>query len=93
MSGPNKRIKLHWGNILCYTHHYSKVLCLCQESDQCLTSVGAVIQEHDKGEDNFICWSTGTSRRGESLMEYVVNSNLKILNQGKEPTFVTMRLV
>jgi hypothetical protein len=37
-----------------------------------------------------ILWgSTDTNPRGASLMEYLVSSNLDILNQGNEPTFVT----
>ncbi|PNF26374.1 hypothetical protein B7P43_G17902 [Cryptotermes secundus] len=36
-----------------------------------------------------ILWvSTGTNPRGESLMEFLVSSNLNILNHGNEPTFV-----
>jgi hypothetical protein len=36
-----------------------------------------------------ILWgSNGTNPRGESLMEFLVSSNLNILNHGKEPTFV-----
>jgi hypothetical protein len=31
--------------------------------------------------------STGTNPRGESLTEFLVSSNLNILNHGKEPTF------
>jgi hypothetical protein len=44
--------------------------------------------ENDKGEDNFICSSNGTNTRGESLMEYLVKSNLKTLNHSNKPTFV-----
>jgi len=29
-----------------------------------------------------------TFQRGESLMEYLVSSNVSILNQGNKPTFV-----
>jgi hypothetical protein len=32
--------------------------------------------------------STGTNPRGKILMEYLVGSNLNILNRGNEPTFV-----
>jgi hypothetical protein len=32
--------------------------------------------------------STGTNPRGETLMEYLVSSNLNILNRGNEPNFV-----
>jgi hypothetical protein len=32
--------------------------------------------------------STGTNPRGESFMEYLVSSNLNVLNLGNEPTFV-----
>jgi hypothetical protein len=36
-----------------------------------------------------ILWgSTGTNPRGDSLMEYLVRSNLNILNHGNEPNFV-----
>jgi hypothetical protein len=31
---------------------------------------------------------TGTNPRGDSLMEFLVSSNLNILNSGNEPTFV-----
>jgi hypothetical protein len=32
--------------------------------------------------------STGVNPRGESLIKYLVSSNLNILNHGNEPTFV-----
>jgi hypothetical protein len=32
--------------------------------------------------------SIGTNPRGDSLMEFLVNSNLNILSHGNEPTFV-----
>jgi hypothetical protein len=36
-----------------------------------------------------ILWGcTGTNLRGESLVEFLVNSNLNILNQSNGPTFV-----
>ncbi|XP_012538026.1 uncharacterized protein LOC105837636 [Monomorium pharaonis] len=33
--------------------------------------------------------STDTNRRGERLLEFLVSTDLKILNRGEEPTFVT----
>ncbi|XP_036150831.1 uncharacterized protein LOC118648608 [Monomorium pharaonis] len=33
--------------------------------------------------------STDTNRRGEKLLEFLVSTDLEILNRGKEPTFVT----
>ena len=35
--------------------------------------------------------STDINPRGESLMEYMVNTKLNILNNGNEPTFVNVR--
>jgi len=36
-----------------------------------------------------ICWgSSNTNRRGEALLEYLITTDLDILNTGKSPTFV-----
>jgi hypothetical protein len=37
---------------------------------------------------HFIWVNTGTSPRGESLMEYLVSSSMNILNQGNKPILV-----
>jgi hypothetical protein len=40
---------------------------------------------------HYVLWgSTSTSPKGESLMEYLVSSNLNILNQVNKPTFVVL---
>jgi hypothetical protein len=37
-----------------------------------------------------VAWgSTDTNRRGAVLLKYIANSNLKIMNRGSEPTFVS----
>jgi hypothetical protein len=41
---------------------------------------------------NHIVWeSTDINPRGESLMEYMVRTNLNILNKDNEPTFLNVR--
>jgi hypothetical protein len=42
----------------------------------------------DANARHILCGSTHINPRGESLAEYLVSSNLDILNRGKEPTFV-----
>jgi hypothetical protein len=42
----------------------------------------------DANEHHTLWGSTGTNPRGESLMEFLVSSNLNILNHGNKPTLV-----
>jgi splicing factor 45 len=59
-------------NIIDYCHSRKKQL-----------NIGCDANEHHQ-----LWGSTGVNPRGESLMEYLVSSNLNILNHGNEPTFV-----
>jgi hypothetical protein len=47
-----------------------------------------LIVECDANAHHIICQSMDTNPRGECLMEYLVSTNLNILNNGNEPTFV-----
>jgi hypothetical protein len=56
--------------------------------DYCQSRKKQLIVECDANAHHILGGSTGTNPRGESLMEFLVSSNLNILNQGNEPTFV-----
>ncbi|PNF33518.1 hypothetical protein B7P43_G17647 [Cryptotermes secundus] len=56
--------------------------------DYCFSRKNQLIIGCDANEHHILWGSTGTNPRGESLMEFLVSSNLNILNHGKEPTFV-----
>jgi hypothetical protein len=47
--------------------------------------------ECDANAHHILWGSTGTSARGEALMEYLVSLNLNILNQGNEHTFMVCK--
>jgi hypothetical protein len=47
-----------------------------------------LIVGYDANAHHTLCSSTGTNPIGDSLMEFLVSSNLNILNRGNEPTFV-----
>jgi hypothetical protein len=56
--------------------------------DHCQSRKKQLIVGCDANAHHILWWSTGTNQRGESLMEYLVSSNLNILNRANEPTFV-----
>jgi hypothetical protein len=56
--------------------------------EHCRSRKKQVIIGCDANAHHNLWGGTGTNPRGESLMEYLVGSNLNILNRGNEPTFV-----
>jgi hypothetical protein len=56
--------------------------------DYCHSKKKQLIIGCDANAHHTLWGSTGSNPRGESLMEFLVNSNLNILNHGNEPTFV-----
>jgi hypothetical protein len=56
--------------------------------DYCASRKKQLIIGCDANAHHILWGSTGTNPRGASFMEYLVSSNLNILNQGNEPTFV-----
>jgi hypothetical protein len=56
--------------------------------DYCGSRKKLLIIGSDPNAHHILWGSTDTNPRGESFMEYLVSSNLNILNQGNEPTFV-----
>jgi hypothetical protein len=56
--------------------------------DKCQSRKKQLIVGCDANAHHILWGSTGTSPRGESLMELLVSSNLNNLNCGNEPTFV-----
>jgi hypothetical protein len=56
--------------------------------DYCHSRKKQLIIECDANAHYILWGSTSTNPRGESFMKYLVSSNLNILNQGNEPTFV-----
>jgi hypothetical protein len=56
--------------------------------DYCYSRKQQLVLGCDTSAQTILWGSTDTNRRGEALMEYLVNSNLNILNRGNEPIFV-----
>ncbi|PNF41846.1 hypothetical protein B7P43_G15804 [Cryptotermes secundus] len=56
--------------------------------DYCVSRKKQLIIGCDANAHHISWGSTSTNPRGESLMEFLVSSNLNILNHGNEPTFV-----
>jgi hypothetical protein len=56
--------------------------------DYCHSRKEQLIIGCDANAQHILWWSTSVNLRGESLMVYLVSSNLYILNCGNEPTFV-----
>jgi hypothetical protein len=56
--------------------------------DRCQSRENQLIVELDANAHDKLFGSTVTNPKGESLMEFLVRSNLNILNHRKEPTFV-----
>jgi hypothetical protein len=56
--------------------------------DYCYSRKKQLIIGYDAHAHHTLWGSTGDNPRGESLMEYLVSSNLNILNHGNKPTFV-----
>jgi hypothetical protein len=56
--------------------------------DYCGSRKKQLIIACDANAHHILWGSTGTNPREESFMEYLVGSNLNILNQGNEPTSV-----
>jgi hypothetical protein len=56
--------------------------------DYCQSKKKQFIIRCDSNANHIFGGSTGTNPRGESLLEFLVSSNLNILNHGNEPTFV-----
>ncbi|PNF15260.1 hypothetical protein B7P43_G00966 [Cryptotermes secundus] len=57
-------------------------------TDYCYSRKKELIIGCDANAHHILLGSTGTNPRGESLTEFLVSSNLNILNLGNEPTFV-----
>jgi hypothetical protein len=56
--------------------------------DHCQSMETQLIVGCDDNAHRVLWGSTGTNQTGEGLMEFLVSSNLNILNCGNEPTFV-----
>jgi hypothetical protein len=56
--------------------------------DYCQSRKKQLIIGCDANAHHILWGSTGTNPRGVSLLEFLVSSNLNILNHGNEPTFV-----
>jgi hypothetical protein len=57
-------------------------------TDYCYGRKKQLIIGCDANAHHTLCGSTGVNPRRESLMEYLVSSNLNVLNHGNDPTFV-----
>jgi hypothetical protein len=57
-------------------------------ADHCQSRKQQLIVGCDTNAHHILWGSTGTNPRGESLMEFLVSSNLNILNHGNKHTFV-----
>jgi hypothetical protein len=57
-------------------------------TEHCQSSKKQLIVRCDANTHHILWGSTGTNPRGESLMEFLVSSNLNILNCSNKPTFV-----
>jgi hypothetical protein len=57
-------------------------------TDYCHSKKKQLIIGCDSNAHHTLWGSTGTNPRGESFMNFLVSSNLNILNPGNEPTFV-----
>jgi hypothetical protein len=57
-------------------------------TDYCYSRKKQLIIGCDTNAHHTLWGSTGVNPRGVSLMEYLVSSNLNILNHGNKPTFV-----
>jgi hypothetical protein len=56
--------------------------------EYCQSRKKQLIVGRDANAHHIMWGSTGTNPRGESLMEFLISSNLNILNHSNEPTFV-----
>jgi hypothetical protein len=56
--------------------------------EHCQSRKRQLIIGRDANAHHILWGSTSTNPRGETLMEYLVSSNLNILNCSNEPTFV-----
>jgi hypothetical protein len=57
-------------------------------TDYCYSRKKELITGRDANAHHTLWGSTSTNPRGESLLEFLANSNLNILNRGNKPTFV-----
>jgi hypothetical protein len=57
-------------------------------SEHCQSRKKKLIVGCDANAHHKLLGSTGINSRGDSLKEFLVSSNLNILNRGNEPTFV-----